>query len=646
MADIQDYGLDPYQAQEDELRMLEQLAVQKLLRRPPQGQVVSGVLVGGPTFASGLMDTVDKYQGEQELKSAAARRKALGEQSQRDMQEALAAGTPEALMAHPALRDIGRQQMKSRYDRKMQREDDEAFQKMVGMGAGVGGEAGAGGPSLDQLLVLKESSNKKMAEWAKSQIETYFPKAAEAGKAYPQRGTGEYAAIPGALKAAGDVERQKRELEMGTKYVEVPYIDPVDGRQKTRRMSELDYARSQGYGAPSPQGGAVGVGLPPNGETGVRPASALPGTMSVAGGGTPTAPADQNLIRLAQQTLSDQYAHPKARQKAAEILDKAGVQFETQSGRGLGMSAPVAQAPQQAQTPQLGISDPEGAKFREVEMQAASKAIAEGRATFPKAISALKTVQQMDALNQGGQLIDGPIPAAQLAVMRAWGNITGDMSDRVSMSELYNKLNLTQLRDSLKAYGSGTGISNLDLLTAMKTLPGLENTSQGRAMILEFMQGDMMSTIQNQIAAEEYFKRNHTLNGFQPQNYDKQGNVVTQEQMKEKMAEFRKMGEFRKRAEATLPDAQREMRKSVLGDTLRSMGEGAYGLATGEPEAWGNFGTGAGLAGATMLGGPIAGRAAAAALPAIGRWAAQPQVWCTGGALYGLMRYLNNQGGQ
>jgi hypothetical protein len=235
----------------------------------------------------------------------------------------------------------------------------------------------------------------------------------------------------------------------------------------------------------------------------------------------------------------------------------------------------------------------------------------------------------MSALNQSGKIINGPWPEAQKVLQRT----LGVNQEGVSASEFYDKLNLSQLRDSLKAYGSGTGISNLDLLTAMKSLPGRENTPEGRQMILDTMQAASVSNIKNFQEAEKYYQQNRTLSGFIPKNYDKDGNEVTTEQLVNQIKFISRQAEELKKLRGE---------DETIKEGFKSAGRGAYGLATGDPEAWGNFATGAGTAAAAVPVGRGAMMAGRAALPMVrSAMSARPvQYAAGGGAGYYLLRKL------
>lgn len=79
------------------------------------------------------------------------------------------------------------------------------------------------------------------------------------------------------------------------------------------------------------------------------------------------------------------------------------------------------------------------------------------------------------------------------------------------------------LKDRLasKDYGSGTGVSNVDLLAARAPLPDLIRTQQGRSQILQAVRADTQRALEDSTAARAYFDKNLTLRGFSyPSEYN------------------------------------------------------------------------------------------------------------------------------
>lgn len=73
---------------------------------------------------------------------------------------------------------------------------------------------------------------------------------------------------------------------------------------------------------------------------------------------------------------------------------------------------------------------------------------------------------------------------------------------------------LLKERLASKDYGSGSGISNLDLATAGRPLPELTKTAQGRMQIIQALKADAKRALGDATAARSYFEQNRNLSGF------------------------------------------------------------------------------------------------------------------------------------
>lgn len=88
--------------------------------------------------------------------------------------------------------------------------------------------------------------------------------------------------------------------------------------------------------------------------------------------------------------------------------------------------------------------------------------------------------------------------------------------DKTANTEEYlaHVAELLKERLSSKDYGSGTGVSNLDLATAGRPLPEVIKTSQGRQQIITALRADTKRALGDANAAREHFAKNKTLDGF------------------------------------------------------------------------------------------------------------------------------------
>lgn len=88
--------------------------------------------------------------------------------------------------------------------------------------------------------------------------------------------------------------------------------------------------------------------------------------------------------------------------------------------------------------------------------------------------------------------------------------------DKTANTEEYLAHVAELLKDRLasKDYGSGSGVSNLDLISAQKPLPELAKTPQGRQQIIEAIRADSTRAMSDAVAARDYFGENKSLRGF------------------------------------------------------------------------------------------------------------------------------------
>lgn len=619
------YAFDPYQSEEDALKELEKRALAQSLRKwgKRQGQAVGGLLIGGPSAGDSFGRMVEGAEADRILnQELPARRKALQQKAQDDLEQSLTgAGIDEetkALFRSPMTRAQGAAVLKTTLDRKQANKDYEDFLRMRGGISPIGpqrvnsgeqptqipGQPQSGGPPPLQLLqdMAISHPNPTMKAWAKQQIEMFYPNTKDPEK-LGIRPDGTYgmdpAAVPAILARRGAEERSRADYDL------VDY--PIGGGRtiKIPRSQAVELSRGGQVQSPQSAGpGPVGVGVAPPSGGGFSPGSGMPGAPVQGGAAGGAAPSSAHLAE-AWKILNDPNVDPQVKASVAQGLSSSGYEFDTNSGIAPRLKQQNAAGPRS----QMGVSDPEASKMRQLGMESGRKILDKERELLGKDTAALKTMQRMSELNQQGQIMTGPFAGPMFTARRA-AHLMGVRDDpQVAATEEYEKLKLTQLRDSLKAYGSGTGISNLDLITAQKTLPGIENTPEGRQRIIDYMQGQILTNIKNFQDAEKYFMANRTLDGFEPQNYDKDGRLVTQQEMQQRLIQAKKEAQFEQRRQDEL--GKLKANEPVLKNALKDIGHHSYELATGDPEHLEKFGKGA-VAGAALV---PAGRAASAALP-------------------------------
>lgn len=657
------YAFDPYQSEEDTIKELEKRMLLKQLRsRSPVnvGTNVGGYMIGG----EGPGDMIRRQREEIDSNRALDvdipnRRKALVNRVNTELVQALRTGTPEAMIENPILRPTGLGELKA--DRERVRSTGE-LRDIINLMRGGGQSpappaSGAAPPAPSQpapggqgdpttelratATAMSLSSTPSIAARGKAlleQLKAHNPRESLVVDPFSGRGS----VIPGAMEAY----QRQQELEAGAgakyKFENVPMdrSNPNYAPGRTEQMSAYDLANrnappSPAAPLPAPAAGPAPMvpptpggtpAAPPPQNSAVAPPSPVPGPNPPPPGAPPGSPTPEQLQMAFQVAISQ--GNMVEASKIGSVLQSMGIKVDASVVPRPGTE--LSRLPPAASGPAGRYNDPVEVKRIELQQKDAQEQLTKERANLQSSVQAHKAIQQMSELNQqqgqGGEVITGPFPGVQLAAKRAYGNITGDMSPDVPVTELYEKLMRTQLKDSLKAYGSGTGISNMDLIAAMRTLPQLENSQEGRQLVIEYMLGAIQSNIINFQNAEAWVRDNpkHTLEGFMPKNYDKDGKLISDQTMiqREKAIEmYRKHmaqgGEKKDSVLQKVRDFHSGMQENVAN--LAGVGPGDTGQAW--EKAGENFVEG-GLAGAgAMMLGP-ASRAVTPAASSLSRSAA------------------------
>lgn len=114
-----------------------------------------------------------------------------------------------------------------------------------------------------------------------------------------------------------------------------------------------------------------------------------------------------------------------------------------------------------------------------------------------QAVSTIPTFQRLQQNIEKGQ-VQGTQQGLQQTFLNAASSLgfTGkDAQDVLTRSQSSTQAFAELARTKLKSYGSGTGISNLDLMSAKVTNGGLDNTPQGLFLINQAAQADMYNAI-------------------------------------------------------------------------------------------------------------------------------------------------------
>lgn len=140
------------------------------------------------------------------------------------------------------------------------------------------------------------------------------------------------------------------------------------------------------------------------------------------------------------------------------------------------------------------------------------------RQKIPSLNSTLNRLNRLEALNTDDQTY----AAAGAEFKTQLGSIAQSLGlniakDKTANSEVYLAQIGELMKDRLgsKDYGSGSGVSNLDLISAKQPLPELAKTQQGRQAIIEAIRTDTQNSLRDMNSARTFFEKNMSLNGFQ-----------------------------------------------------------------------------------------------------------------------------------
>lgn len=132
--------------------------------------------------------------------------------------------------------------------------------------------------------------------------------------------------------------------------------------------------------------------------------------------------------------------------------------------------------------------------------------------------STMKYLNRLDALNADDKSYAGS--GAEIKSLA--NNIAQSLGiplniDKTAGTEQYIATigELIKSRLGSKDYGSGSGVSNLDLLTAQVPLPDLTKTRQGRAQLISALKADTVGSYNDLKSAREYWNQNNNLNNWE-----------------------------------------------------------------------------------------------------------------------------------
>jgi hypothetical protein len=477
---VNDYSLDPYQVDEDEINTLYKRALEKTLRKPKQGQEVAGILVGGPDFGSTFRDRIDKYAGEREMTELEARKRALAEKYQAQLAETLRNPTPEALASFPGTRSIGLEATKRRANFGVTQD----IMKQIDAGLGgqtPGGQSGQDRPPLRQIEAMMRSGDPEIEKQGKHLWDMYYKPQDPSHIGYQTR-SGGMGVTPGAPEAYGVQQDTRNQAAARTTPFPREERDAAGNILPPRSVAA---ALGTGGGAPntSALSGAVAASTQAPSVATTPPRPALP----TATGATGLPPEDaQRLFDIAMAPATP----AKQKQDIANKLANAGYQFDTNSKQLIPptqqLPQPAGERPQVQQLPQPAGQAPQirplagrGYNPEQHKANVAENTVLQGTAAqLPYTI---KTIQELAA--ESPTIPSGPRGPLQNATNALEGFITGRAPKQLGDAEAWTS-KIKQAAYPLLRATFGPQFTEKEGEKYMATWGNLATTEQGRQKIL------------------------------------------------------------------------------------------------------------------------------------------------------------------
>lgn len=142
----------------------------------------------------------------------------------------------------------------------------------------------------------------------------------------------------------------------------------------------------------------------------------------------------------------------------------------------------------------------------------------------------LPILTRMEKATKDGRTYSGTFAEFKTGIGKMLNSIglPGVNIDKIAASEQYAADQAEVIRTKIKALGSGTGVSNVDLLFTQRSVPELVKTPEGRLQIIKAMKADLQNIIEDATSADKYFRSNKaSLGGWEPPSAKK--NAVIQD---------------------------------------------------------------------------------------------------------------------
>lgn len=140
----------------------------------------------------------------------------------------------------------------------------------------------------------------------------------------------------------------------------------------------------------------------------------------------------------------------------------------------------------------------------------------------------LPVLSRMEKATKDGRTYSGTFAEFKTGFGKMLNSIglPGVNVDKIASSEQYAADQAEVIRTKIKALGSGTGVSNVDLLFTQRSVPELVKTPEGRMMIIRAMKADLQNIVDDAIDADKYFRANKgSLGGWEAPS-TKKGAVI------------------------------------------------------------------------------------------------------------------------
>jgi hypothetical protein len=204
--------------------------------------------------------------------------------------------------------------------------------------------------------------------------------------------------------------------------------------------------------------------------------------------------------------------------QAQRDAEAAQIRAREQTGGGIPIQAVIPESRAAGMSPVQAaeVKGRESAESKTGQLQAES--VNGYRERVPQLTSTLRRLDRLEQLTAD----DKTFAAAGAELKTQLGSIAQAVglkinADKTANTEEYiaHVAELLKERLASKDYGSGTGVSNLDLLTAGRPLPEVMKTPQGRQQIIKALRMDTQRSIGDMNSAVEHFDKNLSLKGFQ-----------------------------------------------------------------------------------------------------------------------------------